>query len=385
MRREPTWASPNRVVIGPRTSRGCGTSPGVSDPVVPTLLFPPQAGHSSCIVDYSGEQSQVKTARAAGLTRLYGWTGWGHGPGQNTPIVDYMRSSRPRSSTSAGRSTSSGTARAAGWRPIYAALHPETRAHADDRGGAGRLPRRRRGDQRVRAEPAQPGRDAPSTRRSCGSAAAYFQGRVHAQRLHHDRARERDRQASAAAQHTSDDDGARRPAIARSRTGSSTRRTSRATSTCGSSSACSATTRSIRGELEIDGGRVDLAASAAREPARRRDETTSRRPRRCSRWPAPSRRPREEIVRRVTAAATSACSWAARRCATTGRRSSPPSTTRSRRAPSPAAARGGPRRHARRPGQTIPAPQSEPAHRMPRLCVIVSHTRLPLAGRLLIC
>ena len=59
-----------------RRSPGCVTSAtAASLGVVPTLLVPPQAGHDSCIVDYSAEQSQVKTAlrrraHAALLARL---------------------------------------------------------------------------------------------------------------------------------------------------------------------------------------------------------------------------------------------------------------------------------------------------------------------------
>ena len=40
-------------------------------------MLPPQAGHDSCIVDYSAEQSQMRTIIAAGLTRAYSldWIG----------------------------------------------------------------------------------------------------------------------------------------------------------------------------------------------------------------------------------------------------------------------------------------------------------------------
>jgi poly(3-hydroxybutyrate) depolymerase len=44
---------------------------------VPTLVLPPQAGHDSCIVDFSAQQSQMRTIRAAGLERLFAleWIG----------------------------------------------------------------------------------------------------------------------------------------------------------------------------------------------------------------------------------------------------------------------------------------------------------------------
>jgi poly(3-hydroxyalkanoate) synthetase len=45
--------------------------------VAPTLVLPPQAGHDSCIVDYSAAQSQMRTILAAGLERAYAldWVG----------------------------------------------------------------------------------------------------------------------------------------------------------------------------------------------------------------------------------------------------------------------------------------------------------------------
>jgi len=76
-RRPPRWSSPHSVVFATPIARLRDFSEGATDDVVPTLLLPPQAGHDSCIVDYSPEQSQVRTARAAGLTRLFSldWVG----------------------------------------------------------------------------------------------------------------------------------------------------------------------------------------------------------------------------------------------------------------------------------------------------------------------
>ncbi len=72
--REPTWSTPHEVLWESRVARlrdfsGARPSGGLSE-VVPTLLLPPQAGHSSCIVDYSPEQSQVGAMLDAGLSRL---------------------------------------------------------------------------------------------------------------------------------------------------------------------------------------------------------------------------------------------------------------------------------------------------------------------------
>ena len=40
-------------------------------------MLPPQAGHDSCIVDFSAEQSQMRTILASGLERAYAldWIG----------------------------------------------------------------------------------------------------------------------------------------------------------------------------------------------------------------------------------------------------------------------------------------------------------------------
>jgi poly(3-hydroxyalkanoate) synthetase len=76
-RRRPTWATPHELVLSSPVARLRDFTAGSRDRVTPTLVFPPQAGHDSCIVDYSDAQSQVKVIRAAGLTRLYSldWVG----------------------------------------------------------------------------------------------------------------------------------------------------------------------------------------------------------------------------------------------------------------------------------------------------------------------
>ena len=73
-RREPAVAPAERgravhAVRGPaRLHRGAADR---DDDVVPTLVLPPQAGHSSTVVDFSPQQSQLAMIRAAGLTRVY--------------------------------------------------------------------------------------------------------------------------------------------------------------------------------------------------------------------------------------------------------------------------------------------------------------------------
>jgi poly(3-hydroxybutyrate) depolymerase len=76
-RRPPRWHSANEVVFEAPVARLRDFSAGSSSRVLPTLVLPPQAGHDSCIVDYSPAQSQMRAVRAAGLERAYAldWIG----------------------------------------------------------------------------------------------------------------------------------------------------------------------------------------------------------------------------------------------------------------------------------------------------------------------
>ena len=68
-RKPPQWNSRNKVVLASPFALLRDFSVG-DDDVVPTLLFPPLAGHASCIIDKKGE-SQVQLCITAGLTKLY--------------------------------------------------------------------------------------------------------------------------------------------------------------------------------------------------------------------------------------------------------------------------------------------------------------------------
>ena len=68
-RKPPTWHSRNEVVLDSPFALLRDFSVG-DDDVVPTLLFPPLAGHASCIIDKKG-QSQIQLCLNTGLTRLY--------------------------------------------------------------------------------------------------------------------------------------------------------------------------------------------------------------------------------------------------------------------------------------------------------------------------
>jgi hypothetical protein len=73
----PRWSSANELVFEAPVARLRDFSAGGLSRVLPTLVLPPQAGHDSCIVDYSPAQSQMRTIRAAGLERAYAldWIG----------------------------------------------------------------------------------------------------------------------------------------------------------------------------------------------------------------------------------------------------------------------------------------------------------------------
>ena len=66
-RRRPTWSTPNEIVFEADIARLRDFSPVHPAGLVPTLVLPPQAGHDSCIVDYSPEQSQMQAIVASGL------------------------------------------------------------------------------------------------------------------------------------------------------------------------------------------------------------------------------------------------------------------------------------------------------------------------------
>jgi poly(3-hydroxybutyrate) depolymerase len=72
LREQPQWMTPHDVLTKWPQARllDFSTVPDDHDQR-PTLLLPPQAGHSSTIVDYSADQSQIRTARTAGVTRLF--------------------------------------------------------------------------------------------------------------------------------------------------------------------------------------------------------------------------------------------------------------------------------------------------------------------------
>jgi poly(3-hydroxybutyrate) depolymerase len=127
-RRPPQWASRQRIVRRSRLTRLRDFTPARAADVVPTLVLPPQAGHDSCIVDYSTRQSQMQTILAAGLERLYAldWIGVTQET-KDASIADYLAEvhAAVQEASNGGRVNLVGDCQGGWLAAIYAALHPE--------------------------------------------------------------------------------------------------------------------------------------------------------------------------------------------------------------------------------------------------------------------
>jgi poly(3-hydroxyalkanoate) synthetase len=125
-RRPPEWSTEHEIVWETPLMRLRDFSQGSRERVVPTLVLPPQAGHSSCIVDYSPEQSQMQVIRAAGLTRLYSldWIGATQAT-KHTMVEDYLATTRRAVAEIGGPVNLVGDCQGGWLATIYAALYPE--------------------------------------------------------------------------------------------------------------------------------------------------------------------------------------------------------------------------------------------------------------------
>src|SRR3954453_16967110 len=125
-RRPPRWATRHTVVRRtPLTRLRDFSAPAPSD-VVPTLVLPPQAGHDSCIVDFSADQSQMRTIRAVGLDRLYSmdWIGATQLT-KDATITDYLGEAAACIDAIGGPVNLVGDCQGGWLATIYAALRPE--------------------------------------------------------------------------------------------------------------------------------------------------------------------------------------------------------------------------------------------------------------------
>jgi poly(3-hydroxybutyrate) depolymerase len=125
-RDEPTWHSPNELVLESPTAALRDFSQGSRKQVTPTLVLPPQAGHHSCIVDYSSEQSQIETIRGAGLERVWAmeWVGADEST-KHAGILDYIDFLERCVEEIGGPVNLIGDCQGGWLAAIYAALHPE--------------------------------------------------------------------------------------------------------------------------------------------------------------------------------------------------------------------------------------------------------------------
>jgi poly(3-hydroxyalkanoate) synthetase len=122
----PQWYSPNEVVLECPVARLRDFSHGSRANVVPTLVLPPQAGHDSCIVDFSPTQSQMKVIQAAGLERAFSleWIG-ATAETSGASIEDYLDFIERSIEHIGGPVNLIGDCQGGWLAAIYAALHPE--------------------------------------------------------------------------------------------------------------------------------------------------------------------------------------------------------------------------------------------------------------------
>jgi len=125
-RQAPAWTTPHEIVFETPLMRLRDFSVAPRRRVVPTLVLPPQAGHDSCIVDYSAEQSQMRTIVEAGLERAFSLDWVGATPEtKNASIEDYMDVVDRAIEHCGGRVNLIGDCQGGWLATIYAALHPE--------------------------------------------------------------------------------------------------------------------------------------------------------------------------------------------------------------------------------------------------------------------
>jgi poly(3-hydroxyalkanoate) synthetase len=126
-RERPRWHTPHEVVFETPVARLRDFSgDAAADNVVATLVLPPQAGHDSCIVDYSPRQSQMQVIRAAGLTRAFSLDWIGATAATRDVSVDAYLEVIERAVRHIGGPVNLVGDCQGGWlATIYAALHPD--------------------------------------------------------------------------------------------------------------------------------------------------------------------------------------------------------------------------------------------------------------------
>jgi poly(3-hydroxybutyrate) depolymerase len=125
-RRPPAWSTRHEVVLETPLARLRDFSTSRSRRLVPTVVLPPQAGHDSCIVDYSAEQSQMRVILDSGLTRALSldWIGATRDTA-DASIEDYLEVVDRAVEHCGGRVNLIGDCQGGWLATIYAALNPE--------------------------------------------------------------------------------------------------------------------------------------------------------------------------------------------------------------------------------------------------------------------
>jgi poly(3-hydroxyalkanoate) synthetase len=125
-RRKPEWSTPHEIVREWPAARLRDFTDGAQDAVVPTLVLPPQAGHDSCIVDFSPDQSQMQTIRDAGLTNAFTLDWIGATPKtRNAGVDDYLAIIDESVAALGGHVNLIGDCQGGWLATIYAALRPQ--------------------------------------------------------------------------------------------------------------------------------------------------------------------------------------------------------------------------------------------------------------------
>ena len=125
-RTPPSWTTPHEIVFEAPIARLRDFSTSHTSGLVPTLVLPPQAGHDSCVVDYSAEQSQMQTILASGLERALSldWFGATEET-KDASIEDYLEVIHLAIEHCGGRVNLIGDCQGGWLATIYAALYPE--------------------------------------------------------------------------------------------------------------------------------------------------------------------------------------------------------------------------------------------------------------------
>jgi poly(3-hydroxybutyrate) depolymerase len=125
-RKPPAWTTSHEIVFDAPLARLRDFSTSRTPGLVPTLVLPPQAGHDSCIVDYSADQSQMQAILSSGLERALSldWIG-ATDETKNASVEDYLDVIHRAVEHCGGRVNLIGDCQGGWLATIYAALHPE--------------------------------------------------------------------------------------------------------------------------------------------------------------------------------------------------------------------------------------------------------------------